>query len=186
MARAFTKIAFTDHVKQVQSDMGSRALYQTLEHGVTDEVFIDARVKQFIEQQDSFYIATTNEDGWPYIQHRGGPKGFLKVLNETQIGFADFAGNRQYLTVGNILGNNKVCLFLMNYAEKRRLKLWGRAELVQEQDNASLVEQLEVAEFRAPVERGIVITLQAMDWNCPKYITPRYTQDEIAQFLVDD
>ncbi|WP_417541800.1 pyridoxamine 5'-phosphate oxidase family protein [Methylophaga thalassica] len=186
MARAFTKIAFTDHVKQVQSDMGSRALYQTLEQGITDEVFIDARVKQFIEQQDSFYIATTNEDGWPYIQHRGGPKGFLKVLNETQIGFADFAGNRQYLTVGNILGNNKVCLFLMNYAEKRRLKLWGRAELVQEQDNASLVEQLEVAEFRAPVERGIVIKLEAMDWNCPKYITPRYTQDEIAQFLVDD
>ncbi|HEC73929.1 MAG TPA: pyridoxamine 5'-phosphate oxidase [Methylophaga aminisulfidivorans] len=186
MARAFAKIAFTDNVKQLQSEMGSRETYQVFDQGDTNDMCIDKRTEQFIKQRDSFYIATSNDDGWPYIQHRGGPKGFLKVLSDKQIGFADFRGNRQYLTVGNIQGNNKVCLFLMDYAQTRRLKIWGHAEVIQETEYAGLMAQLELADFRAPVERGIVITIDAMDWNCPKYITPRYTPDELEQFLVDN
>lgn len=186
MARAFANIAFTPSVKALQAEMGSRESYQTFEQGDIETVSIDEKAKNFIEYCDSFYMATSTTEGWPYIQHRGGPKGFLKVLSERQIGFADFRGNRQYLTVGNIQANNKVCLFLMNYAQKRRLKIWGHAKVIQETDNSSLMGQLELADFRAPVERGIVITINAMDWNCPKYITPRYTQDEISTFLVDD
>lgn len=183
MARKFAKIAFTNDVKQLQTEMGSRANFETWEKGDTEDVFIDGRTQEFIEERDSFYIATTNQNGWPYIQHRGGPKGFLKVLSNKQIGFADFRGNRQYLTAGNLGSNNKVCLFLMNYAEKRRLKLWGHAEVIDENSSDGWIEQLEVADLRAPVERGIAITIEAMDWNCPKYITPRYTEDEMVEFF---
>lgn len=173
MARAFAKICFTPNVKQIQTEVGSRNSYQSLELGEIVPLVIDDEVKKFIEQRDSFYIATMNEGGWPYIQHRGGPKGFLKVLGENTIGFADFSGNRQYLTVGNLLGNDRVCLFLMNYDERRRLKIWGRAKVIKEDDNSKQILHLEVSDFHAPVERGIVITIEAMDWNCSKYITPR-------------
>ena len=185
MARAFAKIGFTPNVKQIQAVMGSRDGYQSLEHGETVPSLIDDRAKQFIEQRDSFYLATVNEDGWPYIQHRGGPKGFLKVLGEDTVGFADFSGNRQYLTVGNLLGNDRVCLFLMSYGERRRLKIWGRVKVIKEDDDPEQFARLEVADFRAPVERGMVITIEAMDWNCSKYITPRYSQEEIDKQFTD-
>lgn len=185
MARAFAKIGFTSNVKQIQTEMGSRESYQSLEHGETVPSVIDDRAKQFIEQRDSFYMATINEDGWPYIQHRGGPKGFLKVLGDDTVGFADFSGNRQYLTVGNLLGNDRVCLFLMSYGERRRLKIWGRVKVIKEDDDPEQIARLEVADSRAPVERGMVITIEAMDWNCSKYITPRYSQDEIDKQFTD-
>lgn len=185
MASAFAKIGFTQNVKQIQTDMGSRDSYQSLEQGETVSAVIDDKTKAFIEQRDSFYMATMNEDGCPYIQHRGGPKGFLKVLGKNMLGFADFRGNRQYLTVGNLLGNDRVCLFLMSYGERRRLKIWGRVKVIKENDDPAQVACLEVADFRAPVERGMVITIEAMDWNCSKYITPRYTQEELDTQLID-
>jgi len=185
MARAFAKIGFTPNVQRIQTEMGSRNSYQSLENGETVPSLIDDRVKQFIEQRDSFYMATINEDGWPYIQHRGGPIGFLKVLGKRTIGFADFSGNRQYLTVGNLLGNDRVCLFLMSYGERRRLKIWGRVKVIKEDDDPEQITHLEVADFRAPVERGMVITIEAMDWNCSKYITPRYSQEEIDKQFTD-
>lgn len=185
MARAFAKISFTPNVKRIQTEMGSRNSYQLLEQGETVLPVIDDKVRQFIEQRDSFYMATINEDGWPYLQHRGGPKGFLKVLSENTLGFADFSGNRQYLTVGNLLGNDRVCLFLMSYSERRRLKIWGRVNIIKEDDAPAQIARLEVADFRAPVERGMVITIEAMDWNCSKYITPRYSQDEIDKQLTE-
>ena len=131
MARAFTKIGFTPNVRKVQSEMGSRQIYQAFEQGDDDFTGIDLTTKNFIAERDSFYMATTNQDGWPYIQHRGGPRGFLKVIGEKTLGFADFSGNRQYLSVGNLHGNNRVCLFLMSYGERRRLKIWGRAQVVE-------------------------------------------------------
>lgn len=185
MARAFAKIGFTPNVKQIQTEMGSRNSYQSLEHGETGPIVIDESARQFIEERDSFYMATTNEDGWPYIQHRGGPKGFLKILGKNTLGFADFSGNRQYLTVGNLLGNNRVCLFLMSYGERRRLKIWGRVKVINEHDDPEQIARLEVSDFRAPVERGMIITIEAMDWNCSKYITPRYTQDEVDKQLTE-
>jgi hypothetical protein len=185
MASAFAKIGFTPNVKQIQKEMGSRKNYQSLEQGETVSSVIDDKTKQFIEQRDSFYMATMNEDGWPYIQHRGGPKGFLKVLGKNMLGFADFRGNRQYLTVGNLLGNDRVCLFLMSYGERRRLKIWGRVKVIKENDDPAQVARLEVADFRAPVERGMIITIEAMDWNCSKYISPRYTQEELDTQLIE-
>ncbi|WP_273149742.1 pyridoxamine 5'-phosphate oxidase family protein [Methylophaga thiooxydans] len=185
MARTFAKIGFTSNVKTIQSKMGSRENYQTFEQGGVDEVVISESEKQFIEQRDSFYMATMNEDGWPYIQHRGGPKGFLKVIGNNKLGFADFSGNRQYLTVGNLLGNDRVCLFLMSYSERRRLKIWGRVKVIEEHVEPAQIALLEVSDFRAPVERGFVITIEALDWNCPKYITPRYTQDEVENLLAE-
>ncbi|WP_438969770.1 pyridoxamine 5'-phosphate oxidase family protein [Methylophaga sp.] len=183
MARAFAKIGFTPNVKSIQSQMGSRENYQFFEQGDTDEVIISEREKQFIEQRDSFYMATINEDGWPYVQHRGGAKGFLKILSASTMGFADFSGNRQYLSVGNLMGNDRVCLFLMDYQQRRRLKVWGRVEIIDEKHSPDEIAQLEVADFRAPVERGMLISVVALDWNCPKYITPRYTQDEVEAML---
>ena len=183
MARAFAQIGFTPNVRKVQSEMGSRQIYQAFEQGADDFTAIDLTTKNFIAERDSFYMATTNQDGWPYIQHRGGPRGFLKVIGEKTIGFADFSGNRQYLSVGNLHGNNRVCLFLMSYGERRRLKIWGRAQVVEEMDKPSVVAKLEMSDFRASVERGIVINVEAFDWNCPKYITPRYTRDEIEKIF---
>mgnify|MGYP000349370956 CR=1 FL=1 len=165
--------------------MGSRENYQSVEQVDTDKVMFTDSEKQFIEQRDSFYMATTNENDWPYIQHRGGPKGFLKVLSDNTLGFTDFSGNRQYLTVGNLLGNDKVCLFLMSYSERRRLKIWGRVKVIEEHNNSDQISRLEVTDFRAPVERGFVITVEALDWNCPKYITPRYSHDEVESLLAE-
>lgn len=186
MASTFAKIGFTPNVKKVQSEMGSRLSYQAFEESDVDFIALDTTTENFIAERDSFYMATTNEDSWPYIQHRGGPRGFLKVLGEKTIGFADFSGNRQYLSVGNLHGNNRVCLFLMSYSERRRLKIWGRAQVIEEKDNSSLIAQLEMSDFRAPVERGIVIHVEAYNWNCPKYITPRYTNNEFEKLLNEE
>ncbi len=132
----------------------------------------------FIGARDSFYIASVGETGWPYIQHRGGPKGFLRILDETTIGFADFSGNRQYVSVGNIAGDDRVSLFLMDYPSRTRLKILGRATLVGLEDAATL-EKLIVPGYRARVERGLKIAVAAFDWNCPQHITPRYTLEEL-------
>jgi len=184
MARAFAKISFTPDVQAVQTEMGSRMAYQAAELGVAEEVALGAAEQAFIAERDSFYQATVSQTGWPYVQHRGGPVGFLKVLDDRTIGYADFSGNRQYISVGNLRGDDRVSLLLMDYPQRRRLKIWGRARAVDERTEPALLAKLESPDFRAPVERGIVIRVEAFDWNCPKYITPRYSQREVEALLV--
>ncbi len=184
MARAFAKISFTPDVQAVQTEMGSRMAYRSAELGVAEEVALGAAEQAFIAERDSFYQATVSQTGWPYVQHRGGPVGFLKVLDDRTIGYADFSGNRQYISVGNLRGDDRVSLLLMDYPQRRRLKIWGRARAVDERSEPALLAKLESPDFRAPVERGIVIRVEAFDWNCPKYITPRYSRNEVEALLV--
>jgi len=184
MARAFAKISFTPNVQAVQTEMGSRMAYRAAELGEAEEVALGAAEQAFIAGRDSFYQATVSQTGWPYVQHRGGPVGFLKVLDDRTIGYADFSGNRQYISVGNLRGDDRVSLLLMDYPQRRRLKIWGRARAVDERTEPALLAKLESPDFRAPVERGIVIQVEAFDWNCPKYITPRYSRNEVEALLV--
>lgn len=183
MARAFAQIAFTPNVKAVQSEFGSRDAYRHAELGAPEIPRLGPMEIEFIEARDSFYQGTVGENGWPYVQHRGGPEGFLKVLDARTIGYADFSGNRQYISVGNLTGDDRVSMFLMDYPNQRRLKIWGRARVVDETREPELVARLESPRFRANVERGIVITVEAFDWNCPKYITPRYTAALVEDLL---
>lgn len=141
-------------------------------------------VAAMIASRDSFYMATTNSDGWPYIQHRGGPSGFLKVLGPHQLGFADFKGNRQMLTTGNLDGNDRVALFLMDYPNRERLKILGHAKVLDAREHPSLADQLTpTPELRSKIERLFLIEVVSFDWNCPLYITPRFTQAEVEAFV---
>jgi predicted pyridoxine 5'-phosphate oxidase superfamily flavin-nucleotide-binding protein len=138
----------------------------------------------FIAARDSFYMATTNSDGWPYLQHRGGPAGFLKVLGPHQLGFADFKGNRQMLTAGNLDGDDRVALFLMDYPNRERLKILGHARVLAAAEHLDLADQLSpAAELRGKIERLFLIEVVSFDWNCPQYITPRYTAAEIEESI---
>jgi ferredoxin-NADP reductase/predicted pyridoxine 5'-phosphate oxidase superfamily flavin-nucleotide-binding protein len=184
MARAFAKISFTPNVQAVQTEMGSRTAYRAAELGEAEMVALSDFEQAFITERDSFYLATVSQSGWPYVQHRGGPVGFLKILDDQTIGYADFSGNRQYISVGNLRGDDRVSLLLMDYPGRQRLKIWGRARVVDERSEPALLSKLEPTDFRGPVERGIVIRVEAFDWNCPKYITPRYSQREVEALQV--
>lgn len=181
MSRAFSDITFTEHVKAAQSLYGSRQANQGFEQADDPRSELTVREMEFIGARDSFYQATVGDNGWPYVQHRGGPPGFIRVLDTRTIGFADFRGNVQYISVGNLMGDDRISLFLMDYANRRRLKIWGRARIVHEADDPALLSRLEVASYRARVERGILIRVEAWDWNCPQHITPRFTEAEIEQ-----
>lgn len=185
MALAFAKIAFTPKVRAAQQRMGSRNAYQAADLGEAETVELGSYETEFIRARDSFYQGTVSENGWPYVQHRGGPPGFLKVLDDHTIGYADFTGNRQYISVGNLEGNDRVSLFLMDYPGQRRLKIWGRARLIDEDTEPALIARLESPDYRARVERGVVITVEAYDWNCPKYITPRFTEHGVRTLVGD-
>lgn len=177
MAHKFAEIAFTPGVRRVQEQMGSRRGYARLLGGEAHHDRLGRGEAEFIRARDSFYIASVGETGWPYIQHRGGPKGLLRVLDEQTIGFADFSGNRQYVSVGNIAGDDRVSLFLMDYPDRTRLKILGHAREIGRGHAA--FERLMVPGYGARIERGMIITLAAFDWNCPQHITPRYTIDEL-------
>jgi hypothetical protein len=181
MTNAFMHLAFTPKVRAVQTRMGSRDAYAHGEHLPVDAPALGPNEIEFITARDSFYLATVSETGWPYVQHRGGPAGFLKVLDSRTVGFADFSGNRQYISTGNLAGDDRVSLFLMDYPHQARLKILGRARVVDEDSEPELLARLDNPHYRARVERGIVIRIEGFDWNCPKYITPRYTEDEVAQ-----
>jgi predicted pyridoxine 5'-phosphate oxidase superfamily flavin-nucleotide-binding protein len=157
--------------------LGSRRGFARLLGGAAHHDRLGESEADFIGARDSFYLASVSETGWPYIQHRGGPKGFVRVLDETTIGFADFSGNRQYVTAGNVAGNDRVSLFLMDYPNRTRLKILGHARQIGLKDEA--LERLIVPGYRARVERGFIVTIAAFDWNCPQHITPRFTIDEI-------
>ncbi|MEI6706554.1 MAG: pyridoxamine 5'-phosphate oxidase family protein [Methylococcales bacterium] len=183
MASAFADITFTPSVKTAQSLYGSRESNRRFELSENAGNELGEREAEFIAERDSFYQATVSESGWPYVQHRGGSMGFLKVLNERTIGFADFRGNRQYLSVGNINADERISLIFMDYPNRRRLKLWGRARIIHERDHPELIAQLEVPTYRAHIERGIIIHIEAIEWNCPQHITPRYSKAEVEQLL---
>jgi len=138
---------------------------------------------QFIHSRDSFYLATVTETGWPYVQHRGGRPGFLRVVSPTQLAFADFNGNRQLLSTGNLAANDRVCLFLMDYPQRERLKIFGHARVKDAREHSELVAQIAGAEARGIVERLFFIEVISFDWNCPKYITPRYTAAEVEEAM---
>ena len=183
MPHAFAQIAFTPNVREAQTRNGSRESYRSMEEAFDMGHVLTAREAEFIAVRDSFYQATVSETGWPYVQHRGGPAGFLKVLDEHTIGFADFRGNRQYVSVGNLVANDRISLILMDYANRQRLKILGRVRVVEEADDPELIARLEMPEYRAQVERGLVIRVEAYDWNCPQHITPRYSEAEIGHLL---
>ena len=179
MPHRFFDIAFTPSVKRAQEASGSRSSYARTESR-PDVVShrLTASEAAFIEARNSFYMATVSETGWPYIQHRGGPTGFVRVLDERTIGFADYRGNRQYVSVGNLTTDDRVSLFFMDYANRTRLKMFGRVRVVGLDDQAALA-RLEVPDYRAHVERGFLITVEGFDWNCPQHITERYTPEEV-------
>jgi predicted pyridoxine 5'-phosphate oxidase superfamily flavin-nucleotide-binding protein len=179
MARAFAEIAFTPSVKAAQTRYGTRRSNQAFEEDVEREDELGELERAFIGERDGFYLATVSETGWPYVQFRGGPAGFLKVLDSRTLGFADFRGNVQYLSVGNLDADGRVAMILVDYAHQQRLKLWGRARVIPGVDDPALVKRLVVPGYQARVERAIVIAVEAFDWNCPQHITPRFTEAEV-------
>jgi len=180
MGHRFAEIAFTPNVKKAQEINGSRRSYARLDKSEVHHDVLGPREATFIAERDSFYMATVSETGWPYIQHRGGAPGFVRVLDQKTIGFADFRGNRQYISVGNLETNDRVSMILMDYPNRARLKILGRARLVG-LDEQDILTRLSLPDYRAVVERGFLITVEAFDWNCPQHITPRFTPAEIEK-----
>ena len=177
MAEKYRQIMLTPAVQAAQERYFGR--HQVAARAPEHDTFTDEEAA-FIASRDSFYLATTNSDGWPYIQHRGGPPGFLKVLGPHLLGFADLKGNRQLLSVGNIEGDDRVSLFLMDYPARERLKILGHTRILDARENTELADQLSPApELRDQVERLFLIDAVSFDWNCPQYITPRYTAVEV-------
>lgn len=182
MGHRFAEIAFTDTVRKVQLEQNSRAAYSKMDQGEDFNFLLSQQEMDFISQRDSFYMASVSDTQWPYVQHRGGPAGFIKIIDQQTIGFADFSGNRQYVSTGNFRKNNRVAIIFMDYPNRRRLKLLGRISEVADSELETLVE-LEVPEYRAVVERGFLIHVEAFDWNCPQHITERYTDSDIQKLL---
>ncbi|MDY7525188.1 pyridoxamine 5'-phosphate oxidase family protein [Sphingomonas sp. 10B4] len=174
MANAFLTLATTPSVLAAQVANGSAGLYDTVGGRRPADCFGPAEV-QFIAERDSFYMASVSESGWPYVQHRGGPAGFLKVLDEKTLAFADFRGNRQYISLGNVAANNRVAIFLMDYPRRRRLKLYARIEARNLSTDPVLASKLDLPSYRGVPERVFLLHLEAFDWNCPQHITPRFT-----------
>jgi predicted pyridoxine 5'-phosphate oxidase superfamily flavin-nucleotide-binding protein len=180
MAHKFTDLAFTPAVQAAQESAGSRKAYARGEGDPDHHDRLGDAEAGFIAARDSFYMASVGETGWPYIQHRGGPAGFAKVLDERTLGFADFRGNRQYISLGNLAGNDRVALFFMDYPHQARLKLLGRARAISPNDEAELIARLAMPGYPAKIERGFLIAVEAFDWNCSQHITPRFTAAEVS------
>lgn len=183
MSRPFAEISFTPSVLAAQSKYGSADNYAKFLDGPAEKDLIGPAEAQFITARDGFYQATVSENGWPYVQFRGGPVGFLKVLDQQTIGYADFRGNRQYLSTGNLTHDNRVSLILMDYPNRRRLKVWGRATLVDAKEDPFLMEKLVVPDYRGLPERAVQIEIEALDWNCPQHIPQRLTLEELEATL---
>lgn len=180
MAKNYPSIAFTTAVKELQEKLGSRKSYARLEN----DTYVDGLTQneiEFIARQDSFFMASFGENKFPYIQHRGGPKGFLKVLDPKRIGCMDFRGNMQYISVGNIATNNNVSLIMVDYPARARLKIYAKATIIELEDNPELYQLLDLYEYQFRPERMMVFDIEAYDWNCPQHITPRYTLEDIEE-----
>jgi predicted pyridoxine 5'-phosphate oxidase superfamily flavin-nucleotide-binding protein len=180
MAKNFAEIAFTDAVKKLQEKHGSRSSYARMEK-FSDVDGLTEGEMSFIQNRDSFYLATIGIKEFPYIQHRGGPKGFLKVLDSKRLGFIDFTGNKQYVSVGNMATNINVSLIMIDYPSRTRLKIFAKAEAIALKDNPELYDVLDLKDYTFRPERMVVFHIEAFDWNCPQHIIPRYTVEEIHQ-----
>ncbi len=184
MSRRFAEIAFTPLVKKQQELHGSRGSYARMEEISEAADRLTEFEREFIAGRDGFYMASTSETGWPYIQYRGGAQGFLHVLDDRTLGFADLRGNKQYISVGNLEYDDRVALFFMDYAHQLRLKVLGRARVHEgDAEAAALLAKLRVPGEKTPAERAIVIHVEGFDWNCPQHITPRFTQEELTGTL---
>ncbi|MGF1729120.1 2Fe-2S iron-sulfur cluster-binding protein [Photobacterium kasasachensis] len=182
MGHKYAEIAFTRNVRDIQTANGSRDGYSAMDQSPDHNHLLSERETTFIHARDSFYMASVGETGWPYVQHRGGPIGFIKVLDARTIGFADYSGNRQFISTGNFINDDRVSLFFMDYPNRTRLKMFGRVRVIGH-DEHDLLALLEDEHYRARIERGFIITVEAFDWNCPQHITPRYTEADIDNLL---
>jgi len=180
-SRPASDVAFTPAVKKIQQRLRSRQSYARMEQGRGWARTVTADLASFIAERDSFYLGTASADGQPYIQHRGGKRGFLKVLDENTLAFADYSGNRQYISMGNLSENDRAYIFLMDYPNRRRIKIWGRAEIVE--DDAALLDRVVDTDYDARTERVFVFHVEAWDVNCPQHITPRFTQVDVASAM---
>ncbi len=183
MARNFGALVFTPLVKALQEKYGSRRQYARMETGARTPDRLGPDEVAFIGQRDSFYMATVGATGWPYIQHRGGPKGFLKVIDDQTIAYADFRGNKQYISTGNLASDDRVALIMVDYPSRTRLKILGHAQIF-EGNAGEWVERLREPGSKDVIERAYVIRVEAFDWNCPQHITPRFTEEQIREALV--
>jgi predicted pyridoxine 5'-phosphate oxidase superfamily flavin-nucleotide-binding protein len=181
MKQPVSDIAFTPSVKAIQERMGSRKQYARMEEGDGWSDNITQELEDFLSEVDSFYLATANADGRPYIQHRGGPKGFLKVLDDRTLAFADFMGNRQYISLGNLAENNQAFLFLMDYATQTRIKVWGTAEAIE--DDPDLLQKLTDPQYKGKPERVIRFHAEAWDANCRQHIPLKYSQEDVKSIV---
>lgn len=181
MARNYIHTLFTDQARAMQAADGSREAYARMEEGADGSPDpITAKEALFIAARDSFYLASVTPDGWPYVQHRGGPAGFLKVLEGNRLGFADYRGNRQHVSTSNLIADPRVSLFLMDYPGRRRLKILGHARIVTADDEPELIASLMPEGYKALPERAYLIDVLGYDWNCPQHITPRFAEAEVA------
>lgn len=182
MTAEFLNIATTPNVRAVQAEMGSASVWERFgADGIPDH--FSAREMAFIAARDHFFMASVSQTGWPYVQHRGGPAGFLNVLDDRTLAFADYRGNRQYISTGNLRGDDRVALILLDHAQQRRLKIYARVEFLPADPQTELAGQVLSPGYRARPERIVLMRLVAFDWNCPQHITPRFTEDEIIDAL---
>lgn len=183
MAQNFASLAFTPEIKVLQEKYGSRPGYERMEKRMVVTGLSENEI-DFISDRDSLYMASIGENGFPYIQHRGGPKGFLKVIDSSTIAFIDFSGNKQYISVGNLATHKNVSLIMVDYASRSRLKIYAKAEILELKDNPALLQKITLENYAYKPERIMLLTIEAYDWNCPQHITPRYTTEEIEAALI--
>jgi len=183
MAYPLGSLVFTPVVKELQERYGSRRSYAKREGSRFSQDALGPDEEGFLAECDSFYMASIGESGWPYVQHRGGPRGFLKVLDEHTIGFADFRGNRQYISAGNLMTNDKVALILVDYPRQARLKILGHVQIYEDADAKEWIEKLRESGEATPIERVFIIHVDAFDWNCQQHITRRFTEEQIRNAL---
>lgn len=182
MPRKFAEIAFAPSVIDAQTAQGSRAMNARMADR-EDDGRLGPVEREFIAARDGFYQATVSETGWPYVQFKGGPQGFLKILDDRTLGYADFRGNIQYISLGHLQDNGRVSIILMDYAHRRRLKIWATAKVVSLNDDPNLLGKLIMPDYRARIERAIILDVAAFDWNCPQHITQRFTEAEWNSFV---
>src|SRR5271154_2610169 len=183
MTKSFGSLVFTPVIKALQERYGSRRQYASLEKSADTPARLGADEKEFLAERDTFYMASVGSTGWPYVQHRGGPKGFLKVIDDRTIAFADFRGNKQFVSTGNIGSDNRVALIMVDYPGQTRLKILGRAEIFDGAPAREWIERLREPGGKDVIERVYVIRVEAFDWNCPQHITPRFTEEQIREAL---
>jgi predicted pyridoxine 5'-phosphate oxidase superfamily flavin-nucleotide-binding protein len=183
VAHDFGSLVFTPVVKALQEKYGSRRHYARMESGAAARDRLGPEESAFIAERDTLYMATVGANGWPYVQHRGGPKGFLKVIDDQTIAFADFGGNKQFISTGNLTTDNRVALIMVDYPHQARLKILGRAEILTGDPAREWIERLRDPAYKAVIERVYVIRIEAFDWNCPQHITPRFTAEQAKEAL---